>query len=431
MKQRLSLFLVVLLLVVSAAGAAPAFAQETTPNKSPFAPIQNFFRNLGSRAQQVYLRVVPGDKNGEAVLGHMLQATAGVTSVNFDSSTSVEAKKNGENVFSLKFDADGPTQITSVYDPKTTKQQLDLAGEIQMQGTSLRARADVIVDGSNFYFKLNEVPAIPLFDLNPLKGEWLRSNLDVASTESPNQPTAEQRQQLQQASLDLFKSADVSQARKEKKNDVSVFVIDINFEDEAIATYMKRVAEINQDADSAEPAMTAEEEQDMREFLDATEPITATVWVNQNNFYLRHLELPLTIDAKKLQESSDAAAEDEETQDAAIPQADTASPFGTLTEVDTLMISVTADFDKHNEPVTITAPESARDAQEAFQEVMTDAFGGTFLLQQQSAIEAQQRATEQQLQMQKRLLMPPTPGRGPKTDDLFFQSEIMLEEYGY
>lgn len=356
MKVKFSLknFLIINLLAVAVLFlAVPAGAM------SPREVVGNFTQNIKSKVDRLYLRL-PGNKPGLAVLKQSALAMQKVGSfqMTLGLNTSL-VNQDGSQMMTAKIDLSGPVEVKDVYDPAESKQDINLKGEVAMQGTVLKADADLKVDGQTTYLKINEAPVLPFFDLSQIKGEWLKLESTKMRDEQKEALSAEQRQQMQLALEDLMKAATLTEAKKEQQNGQGVFVIEANLPDSAIKAYVKRVAEI-----SSEPNEKIEVSlQELDKFLSATEDFKIVLWIDRSSYYIVHLAMPMAVDVQKLQAETGAST------------ASSMTPMGDLSELKSVKLDLNLDLGKFGQPINFSAPENARDFQEVIGELSSTMMG--------------------------------------------------------
>ncbi|HYD34851.1 MAG TPA: DUF6612 family protein [Vitreimonas sp.] len=323
----------------------------------------NFRQGVKQRFDRLYL-MLPGTKDGQTVLMQSATAMEGVTSFHMDMKLDGEVlSSTDQKMFGGNIKFAGPVKTSDVYDPAATQQDLNLAGEFTMQGTTMRGNVDMKIDGKTSYLKFNELPAMPFMDLTQLQGQWLKLDpSEMADAETPAM-TDEQKAEAKVATEELMKAATVSDARKENLNQHSVFVVDVTLPDAAVAAYVKKMAEIQKT-----PAEEMQQQaQQLNDFLAATDELKSTLYIDRSSFYTRRMTLPLQVNVKQLMASANAEAE----------SSSNATAMAALEEVQTLKAMFSLDMDKFNEPVTFQAPSDARDFQEAFSGIFGGAMGAS------------------------------------------------------
>jgi hypothetical protein len=322
--------------------AAPVQAQET-----------NFLSRLrssvSSRFQRVYL-MLPGSKSGEAVLQQsfttMESVKTATTTVNVGADVLDEANTSLAKASAV---ISGPVEFNSVYDPSSSRQSLTVSGDVTLQGTSMRAAADLKVDGNTMYFKLNELPLIPLFDLSGLKGQWLTTTASASAEETPL--TAAEQTEVKNATLKLLQSAEFSPATRDTKDGHRVFVTTATVPTSAIVAYYQELSTIRPDPE----VDVADSTQKLTEFLSGVESVPITFWVDAGSYHLRHVELAFTKAVPPANEQTMTAG---------------AGLLGFLEAAKTIKVNLAVHMDQFNQPVAFDIPTDARPAQEVFDEVV-------------------------------------------------------------
>ncbi len=339
-KFSISFLVAVFLFLVS---FSPAHAEENF--------FQKFTHQLQSGFQRVYL-MLPGDKPGDVVLQQTVDAAKNIKTAQTKASASVDFLQADQNLANVKVNIEGPVEINSIYDPQSYKQDLKVSGEATMQGTSMKASADVKLTGSLVYFRLNELPVIPFFNFDELKGKWLKS--EVKARKADAQLTQAQQDQFMQAYTKLFQSSKLSSAQKTTKNDHNVYVLDINIPKAALAEYLDTVNKIQ--TSNTDVVQTDEMKKDFSKVLDNIGDLKVTLWIDQSSFFVRHIEMPISYIPEKQANPGMAG-----------------TPLSALSQADKVNVLVTVDMDQFNAPITFEEPKDAEDAQQAFQKMM----GGT------------------------------------------------------
>lgn len=323
--------------------ATPVHAQEP----GFFARFRN---SISSHFQRAYL-MLPGSKSGEAVLQQSFTAMESVktatTTVNVGADVLGDANASLAKASAV---ISGPVEFNNVYDPSTSRQSLTVAGDVTLQGTTMRAAADLKVDGNTMYFKLNELPVIPLFDLSGLKGQWLTTTATASAEETPLTP-AEQAE-VKNATLKVLQSASFSPATRDTKDGHRVFVTTATIPTTAIVTYYQDLSTIRQDPD----VDVSENTQKLTEFLSGVESVPVTFWVDAGSYHLRHVELSFTKAVPPANDQTMSAG---------------AGLLGFLEDARTIKVNVAVTMDQFNQPVTFEIPTNARPAQEVFDEVVS------------------------------------------------------------
>jgi hypothetical protein len=306
--------------------------------------------------------MIPGDKPGTAVLDQTTAAMKNVSTATATFGVDVTALDLGDQeLLQAQLMFSGPMEVKDVYDPQTVRQDLNMRGELQVQGTTLSVNADLKLDGDIVYFNVRQLPVLPNLDLTTLQNQWIKVESE-SSTSADEVRTPQQTAELEAAFKDLLAASEVGQARRETISGTGVFVVDVMMPDEALLTYAQRVSEIT----NPDEALTETQVAEMQNFLDATEPITATLWIDRSTYYLLQAELPFVVNVQQLQAMRQAELSDEE----ALGLMDI-SPAGATAELKTLQVNFSFGMENFNQPVTFEVPADARD----FQEVLGEVFG--------------------------------------------------------
>jgi hypothetical protein len=349
------LFALCLVVLFSVATASPTYAAEN--------PFQKFFASVSNSFQRLTL-LLPGDKDGKIVMNQAVQANQKLKSANVQAVMTFDLQKQDNSIANVKVNLDGPFEMNSPSDPSSYKQALHTAATFSMEGTSLSADADLKVTKDFLYFKLNQVPAVPLFDLSSLKGKWLKT--ENKPTESSTSLSADQQQRMKDATTKLFMDAHYGSAKKETKNGVGVYVLDVTLPKQSVVEYIKTVNEIQKEnSKDVSPQMEADEQKStdsLNKAIDNIGDLTATLWVDRSSFYLTHMDLPITYLVEKKDKSADSAAGGSMTG--------SGSPLAALDEVDKVKMLFTIDLKDFNQSVSFEEPQDAQDAKEAFQDMM-------------------------------------------------------------
>jgi hypothetical protein len=373
-----------------------------------------FFSSVKERVsggvQRLYLRAVPGSKDGQAVIKQSFMAMEDVTSYTMNMTIDGTVKQNDEAMGTMKFTMEGPVEVQDIYDPSTMKQDWKITAQVQVEGVQISGAGELIIDGQDtMYAKLTEIP-LPVQEYKKLKDQWLKINMTTMQTEEQPEMTDELQEKYEAAAKKLYESADVSQARKEKWNNKGVFVVDAQLSEDALMAYIEEVYAITAESTNAtKSAMTTEEKDQLKTTMSAFTPIKTTMWIDRGTFRVVHAEIPIKINL------------DEYTR-----RMNSASPQGTA-ELNTLPTNSVVDaniqmsFDNYNQPVKIDAPADARPIEEVMQEVM----GGTVPMMGGSMYGAPAYGSG--------YAAPSYPGYGTPQElpNLTDEQQQMLKQYGY
>jgi hypothetical protein len=328
-------------------------------------PLAGFGTSIKARLNRFYL-MLPGEKSGESVLTQSALAMEGLKSLSFSAGVDADVLDvTDQSLVAGSFKVGGPAEIKDVYDPKSTRQDINFAGELTMQGTTLKANTDMKIDGETMYLKINEVPLLPFFDLAPLKGMWLKldnsqsmtADETADSSETESEMTAEEREAHKAAFMDLLKASQISTAKKEKYQDFNVFTVETTVPDDAILAYVEKTGAIEKETE----AEIQKSKQETAETLASIDDIKIKTMIDRSSFYLRHIEAPIVIDAQKFQagESESSAT----------------TPLGDFSDAKTIKLNFVVDMTDFNKPVTFEVPTDAQDFQAAFAGAMNKQSG--------------------------------------------------------
>ncbi|HEX7017606.1 MAG TPA: hypothetical protein VF209_01730 [Patescibacteria group bacterium] len=275
-----------------------------------------FTGGITNLVQRVYL-MLPGEKSGLAVLNQTMSAMQDVKTARTESVVQVTAD-TAQTPFTGAWTTQGVIEAEDLYDLTTFRQQMTFEGSIQSQNLSLPVSGEIVQDGQTGYVMFTELPMVPFFNTARAKGIWIRVGQSTVTPELND----EERQQLRAASEELLRSATVSTARKEDLDGTPVFVIDVTFDEEDVTTYSTRVSEILNDGGH---------------MTEIQEPLTVTLFIDRNSYYLRRLVAPLSFTTQSLGE---------------------------------VMVNADVRWTDYNQPVVIDVPEAFQDVSQVMQEVM-------------------------------------------------------------
>jgi hypothetical protein len=355
-----------LIATVSLLLPSPAFAAENG--------IQKFFSSVTtsiSNSVQRLSLLLPGDKNGKIVINQAAQASQNIKSAFVNSEMIFDLQEKETSLANIKLDISGPFEMNTVYDSNAYKQELHALGVVTMQGTTLTADADFKLTKDFIYFKLNQVPAVPVFDFTPIKGKWLKTEngkpASAATTDESTPPlNTDQEQRMKDALTQLLTEAQYSSAKKETKNSRPVYVLDVTLSKEAILDYAKTVIQIQQENAQTDAAkMEADQKQvesSLAKLLDNASELKATLWVDRSSFYITHIDVPIVFTVPAEQKNEDSVA--------VSALVGGSSPLAALDKVDKVKMTLTTDLKDFNQPIQFSEPTDAQDAKEAFQGLM-------------------------------------------------------------
>lgn len=324
---------------------------------------QRVQKSVSSKVDNLYLRFVPGKKSGKLVLKQMSESYKTLKS--FESDTTLDAQVTGEGktLATAKLNMVGVTKLDDVWNPQTYSQEVKVTGNVAFEGTTLSAIADMkMIDGVT-YVMVSQLPALPGFPSENFKNTWIKVTPEKANeATSMVEPTAEQKQKMQDALMKLLESAQVSDAVSEKKDGENVFLLELTLSKPTLVEYFMTVTEVQKEIMVA--AATTEEEKEMitrpsgidekanlQAALDYVGDLKMKLWVERSHYYPTYFEMPLTVDAKRVIQLN-------------------ASPNPTLSNIEKANITITSDMRKFNEPVNVVAPEGAQDIQSLMGKMM-------------------------------------------------------------
>lgn len=346
MKKNLSLLASGLFFTLSLIFVNPAQAQGLNFN------VSNIFSRIGNSVQRFYLKTMPGPKSGQAVLKQSFYQLEQLESFYYEAEINMEETTVSEDPTEIDLTVRGPARINNLYQPQTGQQQLNIDGQITAEGETSNFAAEIIAQEEMLYFRPEDLPSNIGQDFGDLTDQWISLPLETAQTEATTDETAsltqEQQQQLIQATQNLLEQAELSQAKKDSLDGESVFVVDVSLGKEALISYLQEVNRIT------DQELTAEEKQEMTEQLDQIAPLNLTLWIGQADFYPRQIETSVQFSELETDSHNGAGA-------AALTQ-------GLTPESGQLQLTV--ELSQFNQPVEITAPESARPLSEIISHMM-------------------------------------------------------------
>ncbi len=382
--------------------AQPAFAAENI--------FQRLNNSIRSQTERLYLRLVPGDKAGEAVYRQSMIAAQNLETANMNMELGVDILDGQRSLAKATMTVVGPFEMTNKTSLADSKQDLSIAAEVSVEGTSFRGAADMKMTSETIYFKVNEVPALPGMDLSTLKGKWLKTKNTTLDGAKKTPPTAEDEQKLKDAYEKLLKASQIGKAKKETKNNKAVYVIESTIPKAALAMYIDEVLAVSaaQLESGFEPNMQATMKENIERGLSYISEVKAISWFDRATFLPVRVEIPLVVTLPR-----------QETKMAGVPSS---TQLANFQNADTVNINVLIDLSNFNEPINFVEPTDAQDAQEFFSEMMGTSMmnqGGTSGAQGSGTTElptltpAQQRQLQQYQQYQ---------GSGaPSADDSMMQ----------
>ena len=349
----------------------------------------SFRQSLSHKLQRLYLGL-PGSKSGEVVLEQMGLVMGKVETFTFSTQAGVVASDDQSQLLDAKLEVTGPTEANPA-SAKVTKQDLNAKIELNIQGTTLNADLDIKQNDRDIFVKINQAPFLPMLDLRQLSGKWYRlPTVEEAEdqddlTNELEKLTLEQQKQVGERFYQLIKNSEVSQASKETRGEARVFVVTILVLDDEVASYLRDLENITRN--EADEAPSEEDYQRLADFLTATSDLKFELWIDRQNYYLRHLSLPLTVNVKQLVEDQQAEEErpvvllEDETEEVELGEAEGGEEIResvagqeplmpTLDKVRQVELTLTVDFSKYNEPIEFEVPSGVEDFMEAYSALM-------------------------------------------------------------
>ncbi len=349
MKKNLSLIVSTIFFTFSLILVKPVHAQDQNFSLS------NIFTKFRNSIQRFYLKTMPGDRSGQAVLKQSFYQLEELTSLRYEAEIQIKEETEEPTQFNLTLS--GPAAVNNPYQPQSGELEVRIEGEVITPEESSSFAADLITKKETLYVRLEQLPTNFGQDFSALTGQWISLPLtmdEVEETEPDEETlTQQQQQELSQATLNLLEQARISQARQDSLNDEAVFVVDVSFEQEALSNYIK---EVNQITDQN---MTETEEQEMEKQLSQITPLNFTLWIGQSDFYPRQIETSLQL------------TDLEEQLGKSLGEAE----LGRELTPSELQVQLTISFSQFNQPIEITAPESAKSFEEILGQLLGFGFG--------------------------------------------------------
>ncbi len=338
-----TIFVAFLSLMVLSVGAQPTFAAENI--------FQKAVSSVGNSLRRFYLTWIPGDKPGTSVLNQAMVATQQLKTAQVNSQITADLFHDEQSQGNVKIVVQGPAQMQPQVGNESAKQELNIDAEFTLQGTTLHLAADTKVAGNTFYFKLNQVPALPSVDLSSVTGKWYKTTSTTATASA--QLSADQKEQLSAAMMKLTQSAQAGTAHADTKGDHSVYVVDVTIPRAALQEYLNTAISIQSEANPSQDAnVTTKIQETLKKNTDTIGDLKGTLWVDKSSFYVRHIEVPITY---LMPAQSDPIAE-----------SSTMIPLAALSQINKAVILVKADLDNFDQPIQFVEPTDALDAKEAF-----------------------------------------------------------------
>ena len=309
-------------LVVFGSAASPVAAFEN--------PIISWWGQLQNKAERMYLRL-PGEKSGQSVLRQSFLASSGVESFQVEAEAVVDFESESAELASMSLRALGSVEIGQ--NKSINRQEINLSGEMNVEGTSYNLDVDLKQDHGTRYFRVNQMPVVPFFDLTQIRGEWL----SLPASDDPEESgdlTSEQKATMNQTVANLIQKSEVSKALKQD----DLFRVEVKLSKDAIIDFGREMGENNQSVDK------------LRQNLDSVGDINLVVEVDSKSFYPRHISLPIEVDPNQVSVALQV--------------------FGLpVSSLDGVKFVLSLDFSEYNQPVSFEIPQETRDASSVFMEI--------------------------------------------------------------
>lgn len=332
-------------------------------------------QRISNSFQRVYL-ALPGNKAGDVVVNQAFNKMNQLESVTTTSTTEAKLLSDSQQVLAMDITVSGPSSFNGLYDIDSVQQDLNIQGAlITPDQQSIAFDADLKVDGSTAYFKVNQLPEIPqLLSLKRIEGQWLGLDMNQQlAAEQGTTLTAEQQRQLVDAYLQLFESASYSTAEKQDVNGQPSYVVDMTLESEQILAYVEEVLRITEPEQSE---VTPDEFiSQITPIMEQIAPITSTITVDRSTLYVTEVSVPLSVDLAAL------VGQVMDSQQTAAPVPISAGS--------TLELAMTSTFSEFNQPVEFEVPENVRPFEEVFQQQVLGVYSDIYGLESLSEAEAQ------------------------------------------
>ncbi len=345
--------------------ATPSFAAENI--------FQRIGHSISNEFQRLYL-MLPGDKSGDAVMNQALQVQDNLKSFTLDDAVTIDFLRDNTSLSSVKFDFYGPFENPEKQPSgQFLRQSFTLSAEARTEGTSLRFASDVKLTDKNFYFKINEFPAVLPF-LNPedIQGKWLRVDLTKQASGSAQMTPEEQKDvqnKMHDATTQLLQKIHFGTAKKENKDGRNVFVVDGTIPASALKDFVHAVInDLPTRVQSTDPTRRKKALEAVDKILDKVGDIKMTEWVDQSTYYTVHSETQFSYPIEK-----NASPNAENSNNAQMMAS--MGPLAALRDVNKINFSMVANMSKFDEPVQFDEPSDAQDAQTVFSNVFGNTMG--------------------------------------------------------
>jgi len=323
--------------------------------------LSSLVHSLGNSMQRFYLRVIPGDKSAKAVINQSMLMMSELKSAHTNMELNTKLMKQDSDLANFKLIIKGPVEIRDIYHPQPVKQDVNLFGEFKINGSNMLTDLDLKMDQDNLYFKLNQFPAFLPIDLSKYQDQWFKYEL-ASSSELGKEGsqaevkdlTEEQKQKAAEALLKLINSSQLSAAKKDKKEETKVFVIKAILSDEAILEYFDQLTDLETDQNLTN--FSREKRGQLKQLLSYSDEVELVLWIRSDNFYLTHIELPLTVDLSQMT--------DGRSLDSLVLLAGDQSLATAVSQADALLLDFSLDLSQFNHEIFIQVPDDAKDARE-------------------------------------------------------------------
>lgn len=328
----------------------------------PVSAAENMFQkslnSFSNGVQRFYLRWVPGNKPGKAVMYQAIQSTQSLKTVDVTSDITANLFQGQQQQAALHLNIKSPTQLKSSNQGETPNQEFNVVADFSLRGTTLKTAADVKITPQTFYFKLVEVPTLPNVDLSSITGKWFKS--DNAAASQSAELTAENKERLDTAFTRLMTSADVEQATADTKADKPVYVVNVKLPRAAVQEYVATVVEVQSQTKKDQPAaITVALQENLTKNLNKIGDVKVLFWVDRTNFHILHAESQIDYLVEK----------------SAKPTTQT-GPLAALSQVDQVKLKIVADFGNFNAPVAFVEPIEAQDSAELMTTTLNKVLSG-------------------------------------------------------
>ncbi len=194
---------------------------------------------------------------------------------------------------SILVDLSGPIDLT-----KDLQYQLAGSAKYKLQDTSLEFLGDLIYKDATLYFRLTQVPKVKAADLSNLKDNWYK--FDFGAFGLGNQLGADEKSGLDEAKkkkiqklvakTDFFEV--ISDNGIDMLDNITVHHYKVKINKSEVRKFFQETAEIME-----ERKLTELEIGELEKNLEDWSKLEGQVWVGQNDWYLRRLEVATQAEA--------------------------------------------------------------------------------------------------------------------------------------